>query len=151
MITKGNKGMVHRLIVILLAGAIIIGFVGCGEDTPDRDQIPIIKKRLYELQEAIASKNLAAIDSLLSPKILTYNESSDSLVKFCFNPDGSFAFDRLGNCDIRYAHKKAVVDCILIDSTGQKGKPIHLSFVKQHKMWLLSRFDIGDTTTVQHE
>ena len=143
--------MLYRLIIAALAVMIILGIVGCGEDTPDRDQIPIIKKRLYVLQEAIASKNLAAIDSLLSPKILTYKESSDSLVKFCFNPDGSFAFDRLGNCDIRYAHKKAVVDCVLIDSTGQKGKPIHLSFVKEHKMWLLSRFDVGDTTVVQGE
>jgi hypothetical protein len=118
--------------------------MSCNEKTPSRDNIPILKKRIYTLQEAIKNKNRAAIDSLLSPNILKYEQNSDSLLSLCYGPDGSFAFDRLGDCEIMYTDDRAFADCFIMDSTGQKDQPVHLRFVHQHNLWLLERFLISE-------
>lgn len=131
----------------LLIFVLLLTLISCDKKTPSRDHIPNIKERVYLLQEAIKDHNRAAIDSLLSTDILDAGQNSDSLISFCFGSDGNFGFERLGNCVIAYTNNNAEARCFVMDSTGSEERPMRLMWVQQHDMWLLSRFEIGDTTT----
>ena len=62
------------LVIILVGLALIVG--GCDEEKlPSRDQIPILKQKLYALEQAVDTRNRAAIDSLLSVEILDEKRS----------------------------------------------------------------------------
>jgi hypothetical protein len=116
---------------------------GCSEETPSRDHIPLLKERVYLLQQAVKEKNHTAIDSLLLPEILSYRQSSDSLLRFAYGPDDRFAFERFGDCEIIYTSDKARIDCFVMDSTGREDRPIVFTFVHKHDLWLLKRFEVG--------
>lgn len=134
------KAVTHFFIVLV---SLVLVTVGCNEKTPSRDHIPLLKERVYLLQEAVKEKNLAAIDSLLSPKILSYKQDSDSLLRFVYGPNGQFAFNRFGNCEIAYTSDKARIDCFVMDSMENKNRPIVFTFVYKHDLWLLKRFETG--------
>ncbi|MEA3297212.1 MAG: hypothetical protein U9R56_05050 [candidate division Zixibacteria bacterium] len=119
---------------------------GCGEETPDRDDIPLLKKSLFSLQEAVKSRNRAAIDSLLSVSILSYEQSSDSLLSFVYGPDRSFVFIQLALGEIVYNKDKARIDCFVVDTSGRKNRPLVLTLINEHDRWLLKRFEAGKTT-----
>jgi len=129
-------------VLVVLASLVLLA-AGCSEETPSRDHIPLLKERVYLLQQAVKEKNHAAIDSLLSPKILSYQQDSDSLLNFVYGPDDSFAFERFGNCEIVYTSNKARIDCFVMDSTGRTDRPIVFTFVHEHDLWLLKRFEAG--------
>ena len=127
-----------------LLSLVVIGLLlltGCDKQTPSRDHIPILKERVYALQVAIKSENRTAIDSLLSTDILKVEQGSDSLLSFCWGADRDFAFDRLGDCGFVYTDQHAVTECFVMDSTGTRGQPVRLTWVYQHDLWLLQRFD----------
>jgi hypothetical protein len=128
--------------LVVLASLVLLT-TGCSEETPSRDHIPILKEKVYLLQQAVKEKNRAAIDSLLSPKILSYQQSSDSLLSFVYGPDDRFAFEQFGNCEIAYTSNRARIDCFVMDSTGRKDRPIVFTFVHKHDLWLLKRFEEG--------
>jgi len=132
---------------ILLILSLLLSLISCSKKTPSRDHIPNIKERVYLLQEAIKERNRAAVDSLLSTDILDAGQSSDSLISFCFGEGGDFGFERLGNCIIAYTENNAEARCFVMDSTGAEDRPIRLMWVHQHDLWLLSRFETGDSTT----
>lgn len=129
-------------VVAALAWLVML-VAGCSQETPSRDHIPLLKERVYLLQEAVKEKNRAGLDSLLSPKILSYRQSSDSLLRFVYGPDAQFAFERFGNCEIAYTSDKARIDCFVMDSTGHTDRPIVFTFVHNHDLWLLKRFEAG--------
>ena len=129
-------------VLIVLASLALLA-AGCSEETPSRDHIPLLKERVYLLQQAVKEKIHAAIDSLLSPKILSYQQGSDSLLSFVYGPDDRFVFERFGNCEILYTSDKARIDCFVMDSTGRTDRPIVLTFVHKHDLWLLKRFEEG--------
>ena len=131
-------------VLVVLASLALLA-AGCSEKTPSRDHIPILKERVYLLQQAVKEKNHAAIDSLSSPKILSYQQDSDSLLRFVYGLDDRFVFERFGNCEIIYTSDKARIDCFVMDSTGRKDRPIVLTFVHKHDLWLLKRFEEGQT------
>jgi len=133
----------HTLVASFLLIALLVA--SCGpEKTPDRNQIPIIKGRVYDLQEAVKAKDRAGIDSLLSVQILDLGLSSDSLLNFVYNFDGAyFPFERFGDYRIFYTHNIARVDCYLMDSTSRTDRPFSMTMVKEHDLWLLKRFQAG--------
>jgi hypothetical protein len=138
---------------LLTTGAIIILLAGCGVKTPSRDHIPILKERLYELQLAVADKDRAAIDSLLSVKMLDIDQSSDSLLSFVYGPGGDFAFEHFGNYDIAYTQDKARIDCFMMDTTRAMDRPITFTLIYDDEQWLFKRFETGlpaltDTTDI---
>ena len=135
--------IILHVLVVLVSLALLAA--GCNEKTPSRDHIPLLKERVYLLQQAVKGKNHAAIDSLLSPKILSYRQGSDSLLSFVYGPDDRFAFERFGNCEIIYTSDKARIDCFVMDGTGRKDRPIVFTFVHKHELWLLKRFEEGQT------
>jgi len=117
--------------------------LACETQTPSRDHIPVLRQRLFQLQEAIKTRNQSAIDSLLSVQILTNDQSSDSLLKYVYGPTGDFAFTQLGNYRVFYTEAKARIDCYIMDSNSITDRPLTLTFVLEHDMWLLKRFEPG--------
>ncbi len=122
---------------------IVLIMAGCGQKTPSRDHIPILRQRVFQLQEAIRERNRAAIDSLSSLRILSANQDSDSLLRFVYGPDDDYPFDRLGDYEIFYTQNRAQIDCYIIDSTGSKDRPLRVNFIYEHDLWLLERFEPG--------
>ncbi|UCC44697.1 MAG: hypothetical protein JSU65_01850 [Candidatus Zixiibacteriota bacterium] len=132
-----------RTRVFSFLAAVILLFCACGTETPSRDHIPLLQDRLYRLQVAVAAMNASAIDSLLSLQILEVDQSSDSLLNFVYGPAGGFDFQRFGNYEIFFTDDRARIDCFVMDSTGRQDRPITLTYVFEHDMWLLKSFEKG--------
>lgn len=122
---------------------------GCAEEQPPpRNHIPILKEQLFRLQDAVKSQNRASIDSLLSVQILSFDQNSDSLLRFTYGADGSFAFRQFATGGIVYTDEKARIDCFIMDSTQTRDRPMILTFVYEHDQWLLKRFEPGAVDTL---
>lgn len=121
---------------------------GCGNDKlPSRDEIPILRERVYQLEQAVLRHNPAAVDSLASTELLDAGLSSDSLLSFVYGPENSFAFAKFDKYSIFYNRNLAVVTCVIADSTGEVTRPVKLIFSKHDKAWLLKGFEaVADTT-----
>lgn len=130
-----------RVLITLLS----LGLAGCGEDIPDRNLIPVIKERLFVLQEAVQRQDLGALDSLITDQAEQRNCGGDSLIRFV---TGSHGFIRFGNCEIMYTQSRARADCFLVDAAGQDGRQITMTFARSGDRWLLDRFEPArpDTT-----
>ncbi len=128
------------VLLVVISTTLLIG--ACDEEprTPPRDQIPILKQVVFELQEKVKERNRAAIDSMLSAKILDNQQSSDSLLSFVYGPQGDFAFTQLGRCEIFYTKDNAEARCYVMDTISQSARPIRLSFTKDDTLWLLESF-----------
>ncbi len=120
-----------------------IVLASCSDDKPDRTHIPLLKKQVFELQEAIKAQDRGKLDSLLSTRLLTHEQNSDSLIKFCLNNDSGFVFDRLGDCEFVYTNDQALASCYIMDTTSNHDRPINLSFVYEDNLWLLTYFEPG--------
>ena len=143
--------MISRNIAILtfiISMAILLGACDDEPRTPPRDQIPILKQVVFKLQEHVKERNRAAIDSMLSAKILDNQQSSDSLLSFVYGPEGDFAFTQFGRCDIFYTKANAEARCYVMDSSSQSDRPIRLSFIKDDTLWLLESFGVFEEEVV---
>ncbi len=132
----------------MTAALLVTALAGCGNRTPKRDYIPVLKQQVYRLQEAVKSKNRAAIDSLLSPSILAKQESSDSLLSYVYGPDGSFDFRQFGSVAIAYTNDKARIDAYVMDSTRSHDRPIAFSLELKGNLWLVTEFGPGEPDSV---
>ncbi len=121
---------------------------GCGSRTPKRDYIPALKSQLFKLQEAVKAQNRAAIDSLLSPKILENKQSSDSLLRYVYGAADDFGFTQFGGADIAYTNDKARIDAYVMDSTHAHSRPIAFYMERLGKSWLFTGFGPGKPDTV---
>lgn len=117
--------------------------VACAKQSPRRDQIPLLKNRLYQLQTSVKQRNTAAIDSLLSVSIIAKKQSSDSLLNYVYGPEGDFAFERFGNYNIIYTSDKARIECYVMDSTSSANRPVVFFLANEHDMWLFTSFEVG--------
>jgi hypothetical protein len=135
----------RRGAVLFLFGILVIGLLfACSEQPPpSREHIPILKARLFELQEAIKANNPVAIDSIMSVEALSLGLDSDSLLRFVYGPTGDFPFAQLGNANYFYTHNKARIDCYVMDSTAAMDRPVSLTFILDDELWLLKRFEPG--------
>ncbi len=118
---------------------------GCsGDDLPSRNQIPVIRQRVFALEEGIRARNRAGIDSLLSVDILDAKENTDSLLRFVYGSDDRFPFKKLGDYTIFFSKEIGVVDCFIMDSTQNHDRPLRLKYKLSHKLWLLTEFAAGN-------
>ena len=134
---------------ILLVAVAVVLFSACEKKSPKREQIPNLQKQVFSLQTAVTDRNHAAIDSLLSVRILSKKQGSDSLLSFVYGPADDFAFDRFGIRDITYTHDRARVECFILDSTLAKDRPITFFLAIEHDMWLLTSFEPGTIEPVE--
>jgi len=122
-----------------------LAFSGCApeeDDTPSRDQYPVINARVYDLQTAVMARDRVKIDSLLSAEILDAGQSSDSLLRFVYGPGDNFPFETFGECRIYQTDEVARVDCYVQDSSRAQDRPITFTFkLYADSVWLLQRFD----------
>jgi hypothetical protein len=118
--------------------------VGCGGESkpPSRDQIPVIKEAVYKLQERVKERDRAAIDSLLSARIIDNGQSTDSLLSFVYGPSGDYDFRQFGRCEIFYTKENAEARCYVMDTTAAADRPIRFSFILQDSTWLLQSFGV---------
>lgn len=127
---------------------LLLAVVGCGPDKlPSRDHIPVLKQRLYALEQGLVAGDRAALDSMMSVKILDVGQDSDSLLRFVYGADGRWPFHRLGDYNIFFSNKIAVINCYIMDTTEQRDRPLKLMYELDDQLWLLTRFDVGDTDT----
>jgi len=134
-----------RLYLVLTLLAAILVFVACDEKPPDRNQIPIIKARLLKLQNAVKDQDRARLDSLLSVEILDYQLSGDSLLSYVYGPNRDFAFEQFALGEIRYTEDIAKIDCYIMDTLHLRDRPLHMTYTKDGRAWLLKKFEPGDT------
>jgi hypothetical protein len=128
-----------------LVGALMLS--GCGgEKLPSRDQIPVLRETLYRLEQAVAERNRAAIDSLLSVDILDFDQDSDSLLRLVYGPDGERSFLHLGDYEILYDNRMSLITCNVIDSAGAVTNPLRLYYKLDNGRWLLRKFEITPTS-----
>lgn len=126
--------------------------ISCGpEKPPSRDHIPILQQRLYALEQGLVAQDRAAIDSLLSVKILDYGQDSDSLLRSVYGADGTWPFYRLGDYDFFYGNTIAVINCYIMDSTEQSDRPLKLTYELDEELWLLVRFGVGEIDSSSFE
>ena len=140
-----------RLRLTILCAFVAVCLVGCmKEELPSRDEIPVLRSKLYALEQGILNRNRAALDSLLSVEILEIKQSSDSLLSFVYGPDQEFPFFRLGNYEIMYSKKLAFIECFAMDSLETTTRPIKFTFKNDEGIWLLKKFEPGtlDTSSV---
>ncbi len=133
------KMSVHAALISL----VLIIAAGCGEKTPNRDYIPILKERVYLLLQAVKNRDAIALDSLLTDDLKDSPSGMDSLVKFVTEPNGTFPFARFGECEIYYDDRKARADCYITDSLGKGERRITLTYENRKDRWLLKSFEPG--------
>lgn len=115
---------------------------GCREKSPSRDYIPVIKQRIYVVQEAIKSRGRNAIDSLLTSEYAN-SGGADSLVQFANGTEPGFVFARFANTEIYYTNDKARVDCIIVGENNQRLRSATLTFERLKDQWLLKQISPG--------
>ncbi|MEW5795639.1 MAG: hypothetical protein AB1772_04690 [Candidatus Zixiibacteriota bacterium] len=126
------------------ASLLVFLLMGCGKDElPSREQIPILHERLFVLERGLRDHNRAAIDSLLSVDILDHKQDSDSLLRYVYRPDHSFAFQKLGDYTIFFNRDLAVIDCFIMDSTSGHDRPLRLTYRLDDDRWLVTQFAEG--------
>jgi len=141
----------RSIVVLLLFIGVVLAWLGCDNRPPSRNQIPILKQCLLELQVAVKDKNRAGIDSLLSVKILDYDENSDSLLSLVYGPDRDFAFEQFALGEIKYGHDAAQIDCFVMDTTHRRDRPLRMTYRKDKDLWLLGRFVLPDSSDIPEQ
>jgi hypothetical protein len=127
----------------MTALSLVLTLIGCrGDKLPSRDQIPVLRQTLGNLERAIASRSTTAVDSLASIDLLDLGLSSDSLMSLVYGPNRDFSFSRLGNYEIFYNREMSVISCEIQDSSASPGRPIKLYYKLDGTRWLLTRFEM---------
>jgi len=121
-----------------------------GDELPSREQIPVLRGRLFALQKGLSERNRSAIDSLLSVDILDIHQDSDSLLRFVYGSDGGSPFSQLGDYTIFFSNELAVIDCFVMDSAARHDRPLRLIYKRDNGLWLLREFRAGgaDSTSL---
>ncbi|MBI5266579.1 MAG: hypothetical protein HY851_05020 [candidate division Zixibacteria bacterium] len=130
-----RAGVTISIVVAALAMAT------CGERTPKRDYMAVIKSRFDRLQTALRDRNGVVLDSLSSRTMIRDGMTIDSLLSFAEGPDRAGRFARFGRYEIIYNNKKARIDCSLVDSAGRAYQSVTLTFVRESDDWKLKRFE----------
>ncbi|PWB68212.1 hypothetical protein C3F09_12175 [candidate division GN15 bacterium] len=133
-----NRGVVHSVLIVFVLTAVW----SCREKSPSRDYIPIIKQRVYEVQEAIKSRGRNAIDSLLTQDYAAAG-GADSLVQFTNGSDPTFVFNRFAHTEIYYTNDKARVDCLIMGKDSRNLRSATLTFERKKDVWLLKQITPG--------
>ncbi len=134
--------MNRRIVCVIVLAIALSAAWSCREKSPSRDYIPIIKQRIYVVQEAIKSRGKNAIDSLLTEEYAAAG-GADSLVRFANGSDPTFAFSRFAHTEIYYTNDKARVDCAIVGQDNRSLRSATLTFERNKDRWLLKQIAPG--------
>lgn len=126
--------------IIFLSSLLLVALLvpGCKEKTPNRNYIPVIKQRVFVLQQAIKDRSKTALDSLLTEEYRS-RSGADSVVQFSYGEDPTFQFDHFGGAEIFYTDSRARVDGNVVGVDGRILKEMTLIYEHQGERWLLKR------------
>jgi len=129
-----------QLLIYTLIGVLLLA-MGCAEKNPPRDEIPLIKGILGNLQTAIQDRDTARIDSLLSPIGRDLGYSGAGIIAVAY-PGGSSTFHGLARKDFFYTDDRAVVNCFIQASPADSGRAVEMILEKRRDDWFIRRFDL---------
>lgn len=132
---------VRIVAVACLCGVMLV--LACKEKTPNRDFFPVIKQRVFLLQEAIRTRTKAGLDSLLSSDYAARG-GADSVVQFAYGDDPDFQFARIGEAEIFYTDERARVDGVIVGEDGRALRDVILIYEHRGEKWLLKRMGPGE-------
>ncbi|UCD17235.1 MAG: hypothetical protein JSV44_12415 [Candidatus Zixiibacteriota bacterium] len=130
----------RRYVIIGLA-ALVFFMSSCGKKNPPRDEIPLIKGRLGELQVALRERNAEHIDSMLSPIGRELGYSGTEILTLVY-PDEDATFLGLSRKEFSYTADRAVVTCYILANSADSGRAVELLLEKRHDRWFVRRFDL---------
>ncbi len=114
----------------------------CSRKNPPRDEIPVIKDLLGRFERAVKEKNAAGIDSLMSAGSLELGYSSRRILSEIYPDSVKSTFYTFGKRSFAYTKDIASVDCFIMADSTDSGRPVEITLVKSHDMWLIKRFDL---------
>ncbi|MBN2226074.1 MAG: hypothetical protein JW763_01790 [candidate division Zixibacteria bacterium] len=129
-----------RILPYIIIMVILVVF-GCAKKNPPRDEIPLIKGMLGDLQTAIAERDTVKIDSLLSPIGHDLGYSGASILAMAY-PTDSAAFHGLARKDFFYTEDRARVTCFIQADSADSGRAVEMTLEKRRDNWFIRRFDL---------
>ena len=127
---------------VLMAAVVTLAlFAACEDSNPPRDEIPAIKKMMADLTQAVKSRDVRAVDSLLSGDASSLGYTADGILTAVF-PDDDSRFHAFGRWDFFYTEKKGVVNCAIMADSADTGRGLEITIEKQDNRWLVRRFDL---------
>lgn len=125
-------------VFIFVVGSLI---VSCTHKDPPRDEIPLIKKLLGRIDQAVREKNAALLDSLIIADAYKLGYNSTKILDDVYPTDTS-QFLKFGGREFFYTKDEGVVNCYIVPDTADTGRPVEMTLVKANDQWYLKRFDL---------
>jgi len=131
------------ILSVMLALSMSIIILTCGKDEgPSRDEIPLIKNTLAQLEDAVKNHNALKIDSLISPEALGLGYSPEQILADIYPDSSKASFLSFGDRNFLYVEDKALVNCLIISDTTDPGRPVEITLAKNEGVWLIKKFDL---------
>ena len=130
----------NAFICLFLILSFLVLLAGCEEEAPPRDEIPLIKDLIGNLESAVKGRNPARIDSLIIAEAYDLGYHSTKIMEDVFQ--GDTAFFAFGRKSFVYTEDKAKVECMIMADSTDAGRPLEMILVKVKKKWYLKRFDL---------
>lgn len=128
--------------IAILIAAVIAVSAGCEfKKNISRDEIPIIKKSVGEMEAAIRSDNAAGLDSLLSGEAAESGTSARSILDFVYHagPDDTlYQFVGFTDKQIFFRGDAARVDASITDSAGPVSD-VTITLKKEGDIWRIKK------------
>lgn len=134
---------IQRIYLVICLISFLLLLVSCSrKKNPPRDEIPVIKNQLGQLERAVKDKNAAAIDSLMIAEALELGYNSQSILAIVYPDSINSTFYSFGKRSFAYTKQTASVDCFIMADSTDPGRPVEITLVKRSDLWLIKRFDL---------
>ena len=135
------KKSYFSLFSIIPISLILLAIAGCSEKGPSRDEIPIIKSLLGQLETATKEHNAARIDSLIIADAFQDGYNSIKFLSQVY-PGDSSDFYTLGSREFYYTKDHGVVNCRIMANSADTGRAMEIDLVKKGDRWLIEKFTL---------
>ncbi len=131
-----------RIAFFGIIAIILIPLFYCGEESPSRDEIPLIRELLGKFEAAVRDRNVAAMDSLIAVDAVELGYSSEKILSDIYSVSDSNTFYKFGSREFFYTRKKGSVHCMILSDSTDSGHPAEITVIKKGEDWFVKRFDL---------